>query len=332
MRTWMAAVLGGLVLLAGAGGCGKDGGGGKVKVRLATVLPADHPSCEALGFFRDRLAEVSGGQVDVQLFLNSQLGGDAETIEFCQAGNIEMVYTSSASLAQHAAMMNVVCLPYMFDDMEHLHRAMDGEVGKALAAELEEIGLRPLCWFDAGTRNVMTKKGPVPEPADLEGLKIRVQQSSLMIDTLNAMGAAATPMGQGEVYTSLQTGRLDGWENNPATCESFKMYETGCRYFTWTQHLAIPDAVVINAGFLGRQSPEVQGWIEQVAAETTAKQRDLWATGEAAIVAELKEAGMEFSQADRAAYAERVKRVYPTYYAKYGAEFEALCKQIEGMK
>jgi TRAP-type C4-dicarboxylate transport system substrate-binding protein len=179
---------------------------------------------------------------------------------------------------------------------------------------------------------VMTKNGPIECPADLDGKKIRVMPSRLMIDTLNAMGASATDMAQGEVYSALQTGLLDGWENNPPTCLSFKMYETGCTHFAWTRHLAIPDVMLLNKDYFTQLTEQEKQWVTQAARDTVSEQRRLWNEGEQQAVARLREANMTFNEVDMAAFRSAVASVYAKYYEKYGATFKQTCEEIRSVQ
>ncbi len=328
MRTTPALPV--LCLAALAGSCGDSDGPTTVKV--GWVLPAEHPSSKALEFFEARAEELSEGELDVRLFANGVLGNATECAESLRAGNLEMSVISAAPLSQFVVELNVLTMPFLFRDPEHRYAVVDSEIGASLGTKLEAAGLACLGFFDAGSRNVMTKSGPVESPADLTGKKIRVMTSKLMVDTLNAMGASAQSMGQGEVYSALQTGVLDGWENNPPTALTFRMYETGCTHFAWTRHLAVPDVVVIGRDFRDSLSPRSLRAVEQAMAETVAKQRELWREGEAAAIEALESAGMTFNEVDRDAFAARVESLYEEYYDKYGEEFERLCREIRAMR
>lgn len=323
--TFAAAALG---CLAACGG----GDSGNVVVKVAWVLPADHPTSKALELFEARAEELSSGALDVRLFPNGVLGNATESAESLRAGNLELAVLSAAPLSQFATEMNVLTMPFLFRDPAHQHAVVDSELGARLGASLGGAGMHCVGYFDAGSRNVMTVKGPIERPADLTGKRIRVMSSNLMVDTLNAMGASAQPMGQGEVYSALQTGVLDGWENNPPTALTFKMYETGCTHFAWTRHLAVPDLVVAGKVFWDGLDAGARAAIEQAVAETVGKQRELWREGEEQAVEALKAAGMTFNEVDREAFAARVEPLYTEYYTKYGEAFERLCREIRSMR
>lgn len=313
-------------------GCGKTKSSDKTVLKIATVLPTDHPSSKALEFFRDTISEISGGKIQVQIFLNSQLGKQVESIELCQAGNIEMVFVSTAPLTQFIPELNALSMPFIFRDNIHAYQVVDGDVGKSLAEKLEKINLRSLGFFDAGSRNIMTKKGPVTGPDDIRGMKIRVMGAPLMIDTVNALGASAISMSQGEVYTALQTGVIDGWENNPPTALSFKMYETGCIHYAHTEHLMIPDTLIISKNFYDQLEPLAKSWVEQAAKKTVHQQRQLWQQSEQQTIDQLKAAGMVFNSVDKTAFKARVEPVYKRYYKKFGTEFKEICEKIKAIQ
>ncbi len=314
------------VLAVGAS-CGRREQAGET-IRIASVLPAEHPSSQALVFFQQRLEELSDGEVRVRLFLNSQLGNDIETVEMCQMGNIEAVFISSASMSQFIPELTALSMPFIFRDSEHVYAVVDGPVGDGFREKLGGINFRVLGFYDAGSRNMMTNTGPIESPADLAGMKIRVMPAPVLVDTINALGAAAISIPQGEVYTGLQTGVIDGWENNPQTAASFRMYETGCIHYAHTKHLMIPDMLLLNRSFYAGLAPHVRAWVDQAAREAELHQRARWQESEKATVEQLQEAGMKFNRVDLEPFRARVDSVYETYYHRYGPEYEAICRRI----
>lgn len=316
------------VLIAG---CGKNDNG-KTVITLACALPSDHPSGQALNYFEKRAEELSQGKIDIRLFLNSQLGNTTDTIESCRGGNIEMVLSSAAPMSQFVDALNVLTMPFIFRDKQHEYSVVDGPIGEIFDKKLQEVNFNILSYFDAGSRNITTKKGPVKSPDDIKGMKIRVMPSKLMIDTIDALGGSAVAMGQGEVYSALQTGVLDGWENNPPTVLTFKMYETGCKYFAWTRHLSVPDLLLINKKFYDSLPDDLRLAIDQAAKDTQIEQRRLWQKGETDAVEKLKQAGMIFNEVDQKLFASRVESLYKKYYDKYDTEFKELCEKIGSQK
>jgi tripartite ATP-independent transporter DctP family solute receptor len=314
----------GLTTLVGCGGSGDTAN----TMKISTVLPKDHASSKALRHFADRLAKLSDGQLKAEVYYNSRLADAAQGVEMAQNGTIEMAYTSAAPLSQTEPMFSVLTMPFLFRDAEHMHRVLDGEIGRTLAGTLSDDNLRVLGYLDAGSRNIMTKAGPIRTPSDLNGKVIRVMNSQVMRDTLDALGASPKPMDQSAVYSALQTGNLDGWENNPPTALTFNMYETGCDHFAWTRHLMVPDLLLINKEVYDGMAADQQKALDQSATQFRKKQRELWANAIDEAIAKLKKAGMTFNEVDRAVFRERVAPVYDKYKQEHGQQFADLIERI----
>ena len=290
-----------------------------VVLKLSNVLPDGNPTTQSLVFFAEKVKEKTGGAVEVRLFNNSALGGQREALESMQAGTLEMCITSAGPAAQFIPAMDVLSLPYVFQSTEHMFKALDGKAGEVLKGEIDKAGFVFLYWTDAGSRNLINNKRPVTKPEDLKGLKIRVMDSRLMVNTLNAMGAIATPMAQGEVYSALQQGVLDGWENNPVTLLTLKLYEVS-DYFSWTRHFMVPDIVLISKEGFGKLSPEQQKAMLEAGAEAQVTQREYWNAFIAKTVEELKGHNVKFNDVDVAPFVQSVQPVWEDYTKKFGTE------------
>jgi len=323
---WLAATL------IGLSGCG----GGDAKdtnvLKIGYVLPAEHPTARAVEFFKARLASLSNGRIEVRTFPASQLGSATELVVACQNGNVEGAVVSAAPLSQYVEALNVVVMPFVFRDSAHQYAVLDGPVGEALAARIAEVQLVAAAWFDAGTRNVMTRKGPIKTPEDLRGLKIRVMDSNALREAIGRLGAAAIPMSQGEVYSALQTGVIDGWENNPPTCLTFSMYETGCTHFAWTRHVSIPDVLVFSRKWYDALDASLRSAVDRAAVETRDRQRTLWQAYEKKAVARLESEGMTFNEVDGEAFRARFAGFYDAFVEKHGASFKTLLDGIRNQK
>lgn len=307
---------------------GTGNGGGKRTIKIGTVLPDDHPTVEAMKIFGERLTELSNENFTVQLYPNSQLGGATEMVEALLMGNLEMAVVSAVSLSEHTPLYDALSMPFIFRDPEHQAMVLDGEIGEKLKESAKPANLHVLGFLDAGSRNISTKQGPIVKPADLRGMTIRVMDSKLMIDSINAMGASAVAMNQGDVYTSLQQGVLDGWENNPPTVVSFRMYETGCIYFAWTRHFSIPDVLLSSTSFYEGLSEEEKKWVDEAAADMVTKQRELWKEYEEKALEIMVENGMKINEVDFDAFKATADPIYEEYYRKHGEEFKALSEAI----
>jgi tripartite ATP-independent transporter DctP family solute receptor len=288
--------------------------------KLASVLPAAHPVHQALVTFADKVKEKTKGEVVITVFPAGQLGQEKDYIEGVQLGSIEITKVSSAPLGQFSKSLQVVSLPFIWKDLDHQHRVLEGPIGKRLMVDLEKNGFKGLAFFDAGFRNVTTRVGPIRKPEDLKGLKIRVMKSEPLIATINAFGATAVPMGQSEVYVALQQKVIDGWENNEPTVLSFNMQEVA-KYFSYTRHVSIPDILVMSKKVFDAASPGVQKAILEAAKESIPVQRKIWADYIGTATRQLKSKGMEFNEVDNiGAFQAKAKPVYKQYESTVGAD------------
>lgn len=295
-------------------------------MKVGEVLPAGHPTSRAMAFFETRLEELSDGRIDVRLYPSGQIGDANQLIPLCQLGNVEACVVSTAPLAQHAELLNVLGMPFLFRDRDHQYATVDGPVGDRLRRYLKDKRLIAASFFDSGSRNLMTIRGPIRKPEDLKGLKIRVMSSAVLQATVERLGAMPQAMSQGEVYSALQTGVIDGWENNPATCRAFSMYETGCIHFAWTRHVAIPDVLLISRRWYDSLPADLRKAVDQAAEDTKLRQRELWQQADGESIAALKQAGMKFNDVERSVFESRFESFYQEYERRYGREFAELLR------
>jgi len=296
--------------------------------KLASVLPASHPVHQALVFFADKVKEKTKGEVVVTVFPAGQLGQEKDYIEGIKLGAMEMTKVSSAPLGQFSPSLQVVSLPFIWRNLEHQHSVLSGPIGTRLMNDLDKQGFKGLAFFDAGFRNVTTRDKPVKVPGDLKGLKIRVMQSKPLIDTINAFGATAVPMGQSEVYVALQQKVIDGWENNEPTVLTFNMQEV-CKYFSYTRHTSIPDILVMNKQLFDSVPKSTQTAILEAAAQAIPYQRKVWGDYIDDAVKQLKAKGMEFNEVTNIAdFQALAKPIYKEFEPTVGADLiEAILKQ-----
>ena len=290
-------------------------------VKFASVLAEDHPQHKAFLFCADRMKELTNGKVIVQVFPNSQLGNEREYIEQLQIGQLEFGKSSAAVLGPFVPQFQVFDLPYVFKSREHLFKHTDGEVGQTLLKLVnEKLNIKGLGFFDAGARSIFTSKKPINTPADLKGLKIRVMENQLMIQTFNALGAAATPMAYGELYSALQQGVVDGAENSPVAYRAMKHYEVA-KYFSYTEHFMTPDFPMVSLKWYNAQPKEIQQAVDQAGKEMIKKERELWLEYEKFVEDDLKAKGVEFNKvADKGAFAKLVEPIYSQFESKIGKD------------
>lgn len=231
--------------------------------KLAFNQPEGHPEMVAVQEFSKKLEAATNGKYAIEVFPNELLGSQKETIEMVQNGSLEFSLVAGSLLENWSPDFSVFNLPYVFKDYKHLQRVVkDKKIVGDLFKSIEPQGITVLCAQYSGTRNVYTKNKEVRTPADLKGLKIRVMQSDTMVKMLNYMGGTGTPMGQGEVYTAIQTGVLDGAENNEVTYYALKQHEVGPIY-NLTGHLMMPDYIVTNTQWFNSLPAEVKDFFDK---------------------------------------------------------------------
>lgn len=324
----------GLLTALPVGFVGCRGESDTTTVKVATVLPESHPTAESLATFKERLEELSRGKMEVNLFYSSALGNADESLNMLRDGTLEVSQVSTATISNYVQLANAFAMPYIWRDRQHQYKALDGEAGQILADKALEKDFVVLGYMDAGTRNISTRKGvgAVTNPEQVKGLKIRVMGAPLMTDTFEAFGANPMAMNQGEVFTNLQTGVLDGWENNVYTVVTFKMFDTGCIHYSWTKHFSIPDVMVAGKPFMDKLNEQEQEWVRQAMDECIDKQRQLWQEGEEQAVETMKENGMKFHEADIEAFKAQVEPIYKKYTDKYGEDFAQLVEKVRSIK
>jgi tripartite ATP-independent transporter DctP family solute receptor len=206
----------------------------------------------------------------------------------------------------------VLGLPYIFRSREHSFHALDGDIGKELLLSTEKYWIRGLCFYDAGSRSFYTIRKPVNRPEDLKGLKMRVMKSITAMELVKAMGGSPTPISYGELYTALQSGVVDGAENNPPSFYTSRHYEI-CKYYSINEHATIPDVLIISSKIWKKLTPEEQKWLQEAADESVQVQRRLWAESEEESLEFVIKAGVIVNYPDKDPFIKRVEPLHETY-------------------
>ncbi|WP_395025183.1 TRAP transporter substrate-binding protein [Comamonas odontotermitis] len=280
--------------------------------RSSDIHPDDYPTVQAVKFMGERLKALSGGKHTIRVYPNGALGGEKETIEQAKIGALAMVRVNVGAMNNVCGETIVPTMPFLFRSVEHMHKVLDGPVGEEILKACEKQGFVGLGFYDSGARSMFTAKRPVKSLADMKGMKVRVQQSDLWVSMLEAMGANATPMPMGEVYTGLKTGLIDAAENNYPTYESSRSFEVA-KYFTKTEHSMAPEILLFSKRTFDKLSPEEQGWIRQAAKESVPYMRKQWAEREAKSLAIVKAGGAEIIEIDKAPFQAAMKPVYDKF-------------------
>ena len=280
-------------------------GSAQMVLKLGHALDTNHPVHKGMEYMKERLEELSGGSVTMNIYPGSVLGSEVQCIEQLQNGSLAMTKTSAAAMENFIPVMSVYGLPYVFRDVDHYWKVLNGPIGQGLLKRGESKFLRGLCYYDSGSRNFYTKDRPIRTPEDLEGLKVRVMNSKTAMDMVSAMGAAPTPIAWGELYSALAQGTVDGAENNPPSFTSNKHYEI-CKHFTLDGHTRVPDILLIGTKVWEKLDPQVQEWVQQAATESSDFQRKLWNEKTLEALARAKEEGVTIYQVDTTAFAAKV--------------------------
>lgn len=301
----------------------------KIVLKLGGGLAETHPHTIAHKFFAEKVKEYSNGRVEVQVFPSNQLGQQRELVQGMQMGTIEMGKSMTAVVATLLPEIKVFDLPYIFRDREHFYKVLDGPIGESFLNEkLASVGLKGLLFYEAGSRSLYNSKKPIKTPEDLEGLKIRVPQNDLMVETINAMGGSGIAMGLAEIYPSLEQNVIDGAENAPLFAYQQKHHEVA-KYFSMTDHFRTPDVLMISLKVWEKLDKDAQDSIMKAVEDTKVKQRELWIEQEKEVAKKLKEDGCEFNDVDQEAFRAKVKTVWDKYEKEIGKD---LIEQVVNTK
>ncbi|MCL6702623.1 TRAP transporter substrate-binding protein [Pseudomonas sp. T1.Ur] len=300
----------------------------ELTMKMADIHPKGYPTVVAEESMGKALEAQSKGELKFKYFPGGVLGSEKEVIEQMQAGAIQMSRVSLGIVGPVVPDVNVFNMPFIFRDQAHMRAVIDGEVGDAILDRItnSEFGLVALAWMDGGTRNIYTKN-PVRKLEDLKGMKIRVQGNPMFIEMMNAMGANGIAMDTGEIFSALQTGVIDGAENNPPTLLEHNHYQNA-KYYSLTGHLILPEPIVMSKITWNKLTPEQQDMVKKAAKAAQAEERDLWDKKSAASEEKLKAAGVEFITVDKKPFYDATAPVR----AKYGAPYADLIKRIEAVQ
>ncbi|MBF0686575.1 MAG: TRAP transporter substrate-binding protein [Cellulomonas sp.] len=271
-------------------------------MKAAFNQPENHPQYIVLDELGDKLFEATDGAYDIEVFPNETLGAQRETIELVQAGTIEMAYIGGSLLENFNPDFVVFNLPFVFDSQEHQSEVTnDPAIVGDLYSSLEDQGIKVVSAFHGGVRSVYNAEKPINTPADLAGMKIRVIESDTNIEMMSLMGGTGTPMGQGEVYTAIQSGVIEGGENNELIYSNLKHAEVA-PYYSYTRHLMFPDYLIISPDVYDAMTPEHQEIFTELLAEARVEEAKLWKEQVAEGIKAAEAAGAKFNEVDTEAF------------------------------
>ena len=273
-----------------------------------------HPNTAAMARFSELVDAATDGEVTVDVFNGGVLGSQPDAIEQVRLGAIDVGNFNLGPIGPIVPEANLVSLPFIFKDVPHMFRVLDGEAGQVIAAAMSDAGLKPLAWFDAGARSFYSQKA-INTPADVEGLKIRVMNNDLYTSMISAMGGNPSPMAFAEVQQALKTGVVDGAENNLPSYESVGHFEVTSN-FSLSEHLIIPECICVNTADFEALSPELQEAVTGAAQEAAVYQRELWAVQTEQAREDVEAAGIVVNEiADKGPFQDAMVQVYDEYLA-----------------
>ena len=282
------------------------------ELKLAHGLPTDHPVHKAMEYMGQRVRELSEGKLDVTIYPSEQLGSEQQCVELVQIGSLAITKVSAAVMESFTEDYKVLGLPYIFKSKEHAFKVFDGDIGQDLLLSSTDKWIRGLTFYDAGSRSFYTKSKPIEHPDDLVGLKLRVMPSITAVGMVRALGGSPTPISWGELYTALQSGVVDGAENNPPSLYTSRHYEV-CKFYSLDEHTTIPDVLVISQVIWEKLSQQEQEWIQQAADESAVLQRKLWEESEEESFEAVQKAGVKINRPDKEPFIQKVQPFLETY-------------------
>jgi tripartite ATP-independent transporter DctP family solute receptor len=293
--------------------------------RLADDQPKDYPTVKADQYFAKLVKERTGGKYDIKVYYGGQLGSETQTIQQTISGVIQINRVNAAPLASFVGDLSVLSLPYIFTGSDQEWNVLYGAVGEKLLSSMKQDGLMGLTYYDSGQRSFFTRHTPIRTPADLSGLKIRVQKAPVFVNMVKDMSGSPVPMAYGDVYSALQSGVIDGAENNIPSYYTQSFYQVA-GYYSFDGHSRVPEILFMNEAAWNKLSPEEQNVFKQAAHEASKYERQLWNQKVKADMKKLQSANVHFYYPTPADIKQFQKAVEPVYqqYSQYKSIIDAI--------
>ena len=303
----------------------------KVVLKASDVHPTGYPTVAAVESMGKKLDAATNGRLTIQMYPSMQLGGEKEAIEQAQVGALALARVSVGALGPVVDDLNVFNLPYLFRNTAHMQKVIDGPIGQELLDKVTnntKAGMIGLCWMDAGARSLYDTKKAIKSIDDLKGMKFRVMGNPMFVDMMNALGGNGVSMGYDQVFNALQTGVVDGAENNPPSFV-FDNHYTVAKYYTLDEHLIVPEMLVMSRRIWDGLSAADQALIKKVSREAQMEERVLWTKYEKDAMDKAKAAGITITEiADKKPFQAAVKPVWD----KYGPKYAEMVKRIQAVQ
>ena len=309
MNPRITGALVGLLAILSAGCAQRDD---VTVLKLAHALDTEHAVHKGMVYMAESLEHYSDGKMRMDIYPSGQLGAERELVELVQIGSLDITKVSTSPLEAFVPVMKIFSLPYVFHSREHCLEVLDGEIGQRLLESTEVARLRGLGYYDAGSRSFYMVDSPVETPADLAGLKIRVQKSQTSVQMIAALGGSATPISWGELYTALQQGVVDGAENNPPSFYLSRHFETS-QYYALNEHTMVPDILLMSLRSWESLDEQQKEWLQSAVDDSVAHQRKLWMEATEEALSAVKEAGVIVTQPDKQPFMDAVAEMKASY-------------------
>ena len=322
VRKLVAAALAATALTIGSAGA-------QTVLRSSDTHPDGYPTVEAVKYFGELVKERTNGRYSVEVYHGAQLGQEADTIEQVRSGVLDLNRVSMAPWNSLVPLTKIPSLPYLFTSPDHARKVMAGEVGDEIAKGFEEHNVVVIAFYDGGARSFYNSKKPVNTVADMAGQKYRVIQSDVFVDMVAALGATATPMPYGEVYSSIETGVIDGAENNFPSYESAKHFEVA-KHYSLDEHTIVPEVFIMSKMSWDKLSDEDKAIFKQAGKESMEKQWELWDARVASSRKIVEDAGSQITTPEKQPFIDAMKPVYDKYVNT--PELKAFVEKIRAVK
>jgi len=300
--------------------------GGPIILRAADDHADGYPTVEALKVMARTIEVMTNGKFKIEIYPSAQLGSEKETVEQTILGIIDINRISISPIVGFYEPIGVFSMPYLFRDADHMWKVLEGPIGERLLKGLEKVGLVGLCYYDSGARSFYTTKKPVLKPEDLKGMKIRVQKNPVMVKLMQVLGASPVPMAFEEVYTALQTGVIDGAENNPPSYFETRHFEVA-KYYSLDGHTRIPEVVVVSKILWDSLTPEEKVIFKTAAIASVEYEKLLWKQWEDHAMEEVQKGGAQVFYPNVVLFQKAVQPIYNEY-----PQYKELITEIQAVK
>jgi len=302
-----------------------------INLKLGHVAPATQPYAQAAEKFAELVKQYTDGNVQIQIFPNSLLGGQRDLLEGLQLGSVDIALTSSAVLSSFLPRTQVFDLPFMFRDAEHVYKVVDGPLSKEIYAGDEKKKMKVIATWENGFRDISNNKRPIKKPDDMKGIKIRVMENKMYIEMFKALGAEPTPMARGELFTGLQTGIVDAQDNPIGQTYTSRFYEVQ-KYITLSGHTYSPEPVVFSLATWKKIPANYQASILKASVEAGKYNRELDASLQEGYIKKSEEKGMAvtiLTPQQKKMFQDKMMPVWDMFSAKIGKD---LIQKIQDTK